>query len=33
MGGLRFSKTLTLYVTPVFFLYREKLRRYLSKVP
>jgi HAE1 family hydrophobic/amphiphilic exporter-1 len=30
VGGLLFSQTLTLYVTPVFFLYMEKLRRYLS---
>jgi HAE1 family hydrophobic/amphiphilic exporter-1 len=33
VGGLLFSQTLTLYVTPVFFLYMEKLRRYLSKKP
>ena len=33
VGGLLFSQTLTLYVTPVFFLYMEKLRRHLSKAP
>ncbi|HMC22513.1 MAG TPA: efflux RND transporter permease subunit [Thermoanaerobaculia bacterium] len=27
VGGLLFSQTLTLYVTPVFFLYMDKLRR------
>jgi len=27
VGGLIFSQTLTLYVTPVFFLYMDKLRR------
>jgi len=33
VGGLLFSQTLTLYVTPVFFLYMEKLRLHLSKAP
>jgi HAE1 family hydrophobic/amphiphilic exporter-1 len=30
VGGLLFSQTLTLYVTPVFYLYMEALRRKLS---
>jgi len=31
VGGLLFSQTLTLYVTPVFFLYMEKLRGFLHR--
>jgi len=31
VGGLIFSQTLTLYVTPVFYLYMEALRKRLSK--
>ena len=31
VGGLLFSQTLTLYVTPVFFLYMEKLRHWLQR--
>jgi HAE1 family hydrophobic/amphiphilic exporter-1 len=31
VGGLLFSQTLTLYVTPVFFLYMEKLRHWLHR--
>ena len=30
MGGLLFSQTLTLYVTPVFYVYIDRLRSYLS---
>jgi HAE1 family hydrophobic/amphiphilic exporter-1 len=31
VGGLLFSQTLTLYVTPVFFLYMEQLREYVAR--
>jgi HAE1 family hydrophobic/amphiphilic exporter-1 len=31
VGGLLFSQTLTLYVTPVFYLYMEKLRALLNR--
>jgi HAE1 family hydrophobic/amphiphilic exporter-1 len=31
VGGLLFSQALTLYVTPVFFLYMERLRSFLSR--
>ena len=31
VGGLLFSQTLTLYVTPVFYLYMEKLHRWIRK--
>ncbi len=30
VGGLLFSQTLTLYVTPVFYIYMEKLQQYLK---
>jgi HAE1 family hydrophobic/amphiphilic exporter-1 len=30
VGGLLFSQMLTLFVTPVFFLYMESLRRWLG---
>ncbi len=32
-GGLIFSQTLTLYVTPVFFLYLESLQKFFSRRP
>jgi len=31
VGGLLFSQTLTLYVTPVFYLYMEQLQQWLKK--
>jgi HAE1 family hydrophobic/amphiphilic exporter-1 len=31
VGGLLFSQTLTLYVTPVFFLYMEQLREFIAR--
>ena len=31
VGGLLFSQTLTLYVTPVFFLYMEKIRHWMHR--
>ncbi len=33
VGGLLFSQTLTLYVTPVFYLYMEALRKKLARRP
>ena len=33
VGGLLFSQTLTLYVTPVFYLYMESLRKMLVRKP
>jgi hydrophobic/amphiphilic exporter-1 (mainly G- bacteria), HAE1 family len=33
VGGLLFSQTLTLYITPVFYVYMEKLRRFLAGTP
>jgi hydrophobic/amphiphilic exporter-1 (mainly G- bacteria), HAE1 family len=32
VGGLLFSQTLTLYVTPVFYVYMEKLQQWLKQV-
>jgi HAE1 family hydrophobic/amphiphilic exporter-1 len=31
VGGLLFSQTLTLYVTPVFFIYMERFRSLVGK--
>jgi len=31
VGGLLFSQTLTLFVTPVFYLYMERLQEWLRK--
>lgn len=33
VGGLLFSQALTLYVTPVFFIYMEKLRNFIHRTP
>jgi hydrophobic/amphiphilic exporter-1 (mainly G- bacteria), HAE1 family len=33
VGGLLFSQTLTLYITPVFYLYMEALRKMLARRP
>ena len=33
VGGLIFSQTITLYVTPVFYVYMEKLRASLGRRP
>jgi HAE1 family hydrophobic/amphiphilic exporter-1 len=33
VGGLLFSQSLTLYVTPVFFVYMEWIRKHLSRKP
>jgi HAE1 family hydrophobic/amphiphilic exporter-1 len=32
VGGLLFSQTLTLYVTPVFYVYMEKLQELLRRI-
>jgi HAE1 family hydrophobic/amphiphilic exporter-1 len=32
VGGLLFSQTLTLFVTPVFFVYMEKLQAFLHRL-
>ncbi len=31
VGGLLFSQTLTLYVTPVFYLYMDRLQQWLAR--
>jgi HAE1 family hydrophobic/amphiphilic exporter-1 len=31
VGGLLFSQVLTLYLTPVFYIYLESFRQYLSR--
>jgi len=33
VGGLLFSQTLTLYVTPIFYLYMDKLQKRLRRGP